>query len=61
MECGMEHALTNFSKQIFSRRAPIQPVNPKTNMMDPTIIKIKAGSMTISSKKPWYFDFSMRA
>ena len=39
-----ELLLTNFSKQIFSLNAPIQPVNPKINIMPPTRIKKNAGS-----------------
>ena len=43
--------LTNFNRHTFSRRAPIQPVNPRMNMIPPTIISAKAGSITMSLKK----------
>ena len=53
--------LTNFSRQTFSLKAPIHPVNPRINMILPTMISAKAGSITMSLKKSWYAVFSNRA
>lgn len=46
-----DYQLTNFKRQTFSLKAPIQPVNPRINMIPPTIISAKAGSITMSLKK----------
>lgn len=47
-----QHKLTNFRRQTFSLKAPMQPVNPRINMIPPVMISAKAGSITMSLKKP---------
>ena len=43
--------LTNFNRQIFSRKAPMKPMKPRINIIPPTIMKKNAGSLHAFPKK----------
>lgn len=54
---------TNFSRKVFSRRAPMQPAKPRMNMTPPTTTKSQTGSRPPRSvmeemldRTPWRRD-----